>query len=486
MSFPARARPLAMAVRAIVTLIVALLAAVLVLVLSVVAMLGVATLTSLPTVFVGAGLVVLGLGFGILAWLLVRRSAPRRRLAVALITGLVAVAVGASATGRPLGDPRVAAEPVAGMQLTELPTGSRLAWVRVPGRGTARGAPIVFVHGGPGTPDMAHDLAVFGELAQDGHEVVLYDEIGTGHSARLADPREYTLERDVADLEALVTALDVRRPILIGHSYGGSLIAAYAARHPDAVSGLVFLAPGAIRPGGEAYSSGMRDRLDPDQTLRLYARLIEPRALLGYLLTVTAPRAAAAWIDDAEFDARFDVLYALTSPGLVCDQATDLPEPHQLGFFTNAMARRIPDLRDGLGAVHVPTLILKPQCDYLPWSFGTDVADAIDGSLLVYIEGAGHSLYVEQQEVVLAEIRAFLAGRRLPVAPWTGREPPADLDGPIGEVAGERRSVGASDPEGASGITLMARPAAYPRAEPPVRVKVTWVTPLGELVASMS
>jgi proline iminopeptidase len=53
---------------------------------------------------------------------------------------------------------------------------------------------------------MAHDLDVFSELADDWHDVVLYDEIGTGHSARLEDPREYTLERDLADLEALLEA----------------------------------------------------------------------------------------------------------------------------------------------------------------------------------------------------------------------------------------------------------------------------------------
>ena len=169
--------------------------------------------------------------------------------------------------------------------------------------------------------------------------------------------------------------------------------------------------------------------------MRLYAKTLEPRALLGYLVTLVNPRAAVRWIGDAEFDARFDTLYALTTPGLACDPSTPLPKPHGLGSFTNAMARSIPDLRDALADVAVPTLILKPQCDYLPWSFGTDIAQAIDGALLVYIRGAGHSLYVEQHDPVMAEIRAFLADAPLPIPPQPNLDAPADLDSPIGDAS---------------------------------------------------
>src|SRR5690606_36190635 len=109
------------------------------------------------------------------------------------------------------------AEPVAAMASVELPTGSRLAYVRVPAEGEGAGAPVLFLHGGPGVADMAHDLDFFGKLTADAHEVILYDEVGTGHSERLADPGAYTLERDIDDLEAFIGALGLERPILIGH-----------------------------------------------------------------------------------------------------------------------------------------------------------------------------------------------------------------------------------------------------------------------------
>jgi proline iminopeptidase len=400
---------------------------------SVGALLGVATVTDVPVVFLGAGLLVWAVGLAALAWVLARGRPHRRRAQLAVATGIIGAALGGLAISLPMGDPPLPAEPVAGMAFVDLPTGSRIAYVRTPAQGEDHGGPVVFIHGGPGVSDMAHDLDFFGELTEDDHDVILYDQVGTGHSQRLADPGDYTLKRDVDDLEALVHALGLERPIIIGHSYGTTLAAAYLARHPDAAERVIFLSPGAVRPGGEAYVGGMRARLDSGQSLRLYAKLVEPRALIGYLVTLVNPEAAAAWIGDAEFDARFDTLYALTSPGLTCDSSADLPKPHALGFFTNAEARTIPDLRTALSAVHVPALIMKPQCDYLPWSFGTDIARAMEDAELVYVRNAGHSLYVEQRDAVLAEIRAFLADEPLPIAPQASLDPPSDLDGPIGD-----------------------------------------------------
>jgi proline iminopeptidase len=420
---------LRIAAKAIAAIIGMLLAAT----LAVTALVLAAATTGVPALFVSTGVAVFALGAAGTAWLVAgRASAHRRRttLAAAVAGALLA----AYATGVPLNDPRTAAEPVQRMQFADLPTGSRIAWVRIPATGREPAAPVVFVHGGPGVADMSHDLSVFATLAADGHDVILYDQVGAGHSGRLEDPRQYTLRRDLADFEALLEELELQRPILIGHSYGSTLIAAYMARHPDAASALVFLAPGAIRPGGEQYLGGMRDRLSGDQQVRLYSKTLEPRALLGYLVTLVNPAATRAWIGDAEMDARFDILYGLTSPGLACEPETDLPQPHQLGFFTNARTRTIPDLRPELARVAVPTLILKPQCDYLPWSFGTDIATAIDGSQLVYVRGAGHSLYFERQAEVMREIRAFLGGEPLPIAAQSSLEPPPDLDGPIGDV----------------------------------------------------
>ncbi len=407
------------------------------LVLSVVLALGAvmaaARTSASPVAFLGTGLVVLAGGSAAAGWLATARSrlTTRRRVQVAGATAAITSAVVAVSLAPPNQPPPQPAD-VPGMQLVNLATGSRLAYVRAAGAEPRQPETVVFLHGGPGVADMAGDLEFFGQLTQDGYDVVLYDQIGAGHSARLENPADYSLDRDVADLRALLDHLDIERAALIGHSYGGTLAAAYVAEHPDRVSKVAFLTPGEIRPHAVSYGTGMVSRLPDDRRLQLNLALIEPRSLVGWLLSQVNPAAAHAFSDDAEMDARFDRITALAQPGLSCAPPTELPRPSGLGSYTNAMIRSVPDLRGDLARVHAPALVVKPQCDYLPWVFGTDIAAAMPNARLVYLRDAGHSLYAEEPAEVLALLRAFLAGTPLPIEPATDLAPPPDLDGPIG------------------------------------------------------
>jgi proline iminopeptidase len=415
-----------------VTAVLALLVTAAALAAAVAAMVGVAAVRLLPVLFLGAGGVVLAVG-GALGGLLVARRHGLEPTSLVILVGVaVVLGVGASLALVPLDDPRRAPAAVEGMQTVELPTGDRIAYVRLPAGtpGTDGGAartPIVFVHGGPGVADMRGDAEAFSRLVGDGHDLIVYDQVGTGHSERLGDPRDYTLQRDVDDLEALIAELHLDRPILIGHSYGGTVIAAYLARHPDGAEKVVFSAPGEIRPHAVSHGTGMVDRLDLEQKLALYGEMVEPRALLAWLLSRVDPRAALRFAGDAELDARFDRTYALSAPGLFCDAPPEIPLPTGLGFFANGVRRTTPDLRPALADVDVPALILKPQCDYLPWSYGSELRDAMPDARLVYLRGAGHSTYVEQTDAFFAEVRAFLADAPLPITPWTAHEPPPEL-----------------------------------------------------------
>lgn len=386
-----------------------------------------------PAVFLAGGWLVLALGVATAALFVSRGADDARRVRTVVLAVAVATAIAAAGVLPPLGDPRIPPTGVPGMRFADLPTGSRLAYLHVPANPSSTGATVVFLHGGPGVADMHGDQAFFTDLTAAGHDVLLYDQVGAGRSSRLEDPTQYRLERDLADLEAMLAALDIERPILIGHSYGATLAAAYLARHPGGAARVVLLAPGAIRQHRVEYGTGMVDRLTSAQRLDLYAALLQPRALLGWLLSQVDVRAAHAFAGDAEMDARFDRTYALSVPGLYCDPPADPPPVHGLGFYTNAVRRRIPDLRADLAAVDVPVLIVKPQCDYLPWTFGTDLAESLPDARLVYLPGAGHSLYAERPDTVRSLLRAFLADRPLPIAPLVDLAPPADLRGPVGQ-----------------------------------------------------
>src|SRR5690606_3111231 len=230
--------------------------------------------------------------------------------------------------------------------------------VRAPAGRPAR-SPIVVLRGGPGVADTAGLLETFGPLSQQGYDVWAYDQRGTGRSSRLTDPAGYTAARDVADLAEVIDQITAERVVLVGHSYGAYLAAAYIAEHPGRVERAVLLSPGDLDPGRRA--GDVQERLTPGQRWTVYRLLLGPRALLAYGLVQVNPAAAHAFLGDREADARQDRVYAQSVPGLHCPGRTG-PALHGLGFYANVVpgsrGTAAPDLTTRLGQPPVPVLVV--------------------------------------------------------------------------------------------------------------------------------
>jgi len=120
--------------------------------------------------------------------------------------------------------------------------GVRLEYERLPGAGLA--PTIVLLHEGLGSISMWRDFPR--QVAEaTGHEVVVYSRQGYGRSSPLVGPRSvrFMHEEALVVLPEVLDALDVRRPILLGHSDGGSIAIIHAGGSGRAVAGLVLLAP---------------------------------------------------------------------------------------------------------------------------------------------------------------------------------------------------------------------------------------------------
>jgi proline iminopeptidase len=112
---------------------------------------------------------------------------------------------------------------------------------------------IIVLHGGPGA-DYRY-LLNCRDLAALGYRVVFYDQRGSGLSQRFSQ-KSYTslgigaLNLMYDDLSGVIAHYRTSRKqkvFLIGHSWGGMLATGYAARHPDAVQGLVVCEPGGLK-----------------------------------------------------------------------------------------------------------------------------------------------------------------------------------------------------------------------------------------------
>lgn len=102
------------------------------------------------------------------------------------------------------------------------------------------GPAIVFLHG-IGSSSATWDRVA--ELLSGAHRTVTFDLLGHGESPVLDDPAEYTRDRALDDVDALLDGLD-GPAVLVGHSLGGYLALAHAATRPGVARGVVVLNTG--------------------------------------------------------------------------------------------------------------------------------------------------------------------------------------------------------------------------------------------------
>lgn len=98
------------------------------------------------------------------------------------------------------------------------------------------GDPLIIIPGGPGGSHPGYRR--FDTLAKD-NQLIFYDAFGRGKSDTAKDVKEYSLERDIEDVEGLRNALHIDKLNVLGHSYGGLVAQGYAIKYPSHVNHLI-------------------------------------------------------------------------------------------------------------------------------------------------------------------------------------------------------------------------------------------------------
>jgi pimeloyl-ACP methyl ester carboxylesterase len=224
----------------------------------------------------------------------------------------------------------------------------------------------------------------------------VYSVTLAGFAGRPAPSGEVSIARFDADLSALLTGRGIVRPVLVGHSLGGTLAIAYAEAHPDrlaavvAIDGLpVFPAVAqmtAVERAGAAARFGAGVRAQSDEQFAAYER--------QYMATIG--------VTDAELAGQIAAASAQS------DRAT-------VGSWLQADLAA--DLRPDLPKITVPLT------EITGWSSGEPYTEAqkaaFYGALLggapkatvVTIAGAKHFVMLDQPEKLNAALDAALARR---------------------------------------------------------------------------
>lgn len=107
--------------------------------------------------------------------------------------------------------------------------------------GAGSGTPLVLVNGGPGFDHTYLHISTAWDMLGKNRRIIFYDQRGDGRSSPLKPGQSCTLADQIADLEALRAHLGFERWDMLGHSWGGYLSMAYAARYPERIAHLMIV-----------------------------------------------------------------------------------------------------------------------------------------------------------------------------------------------------------------------------------------------------
>ena len=100
------------------------------------------------------------------------------------------------------------------------------------------GEPVIIIPGGPGGAHPGY--RVFDSLTiKSNIQMIYFDAFGRGKSDTAKEVKEYSLERDIEDIEGLRKAMHLNKISLLGHSYGSLVAQGYAVKYGQNLSHLI-------------------------------------------------------------------------------------------------------------------------------------------------------------------------------------------------------------------------------------------------------
>ena len=272
-------------------------------------------------------------------------------------------------------------------------------WYRSVGGGSDQEQiPLLILHGGPGAP---HDyLENLEALSSETRKVIFYDQLGCGRSDHPDDPSLCQVSRFADEVEAMRTALGLHRLHILGQSWGGMLAMEYALRQPKGLVSLILSNTTSSIPLWVKEANRLREELPPEMNA----------TLLRHELTGTT--------SDPEYLQAMDVFYARH----VC-RVSPVPEFvqrtfDQMGYVYNYMngpsefhvigVIKDWDRTDRLTEIRVPTLIVSGRYDEATPVINEVLHGGIAGSEWVMLENSSHLSHVEEPELYMQTVRAFL------------------------------------------------------------------------------
>jgi pimeloyl-ACP methyl ester carboxylesterase len=267
----------------------------------------------------------------------------------------------------------------------------RIHYIERPGVG----APVVLIHGLPGTAEDWEDVTPL--LA--GHRTIAIDRPGFGYSTGGYVP----FSRQLEVIDALLHKLHIVRPILVGHSYGGTISLGFAERYPSEVRGLVLV---------DAAAAGQRNGFFAHAQAHLVKFLQLPvvrqiaNATFGQLLITVS-------VHQAEAEAFHPLPVVAAHHRRVL--AINMTHGNLLAWSGEILASNgvIAQIDRRLDAIHVPAIVIQGDGDELVAPIhGRRLAASLPNSRLVLVPG-GHMQPYDHPATIAAAVASLSGGSRV-------------------------------------------------------------------------
>jgi L-proline amide hydrolase len=270
-------------------------------------------------------------------------------------------------------------------------------WYRVAGDLESDATPLLALHGGPGS---THNY--FAPLERLGAErpVVLYDQIGCGRSDRPQDI-EWSIPVFREEVDAVREQLGLDRIHLLGTSWGGMLALEHFLSGARAIVSLVLSSTLANVDEWAEEQLKLRAQLPPE------------------VIEVFERHERAGTYDDPEYERAMDVyfdrhFYRGPKPRpelerMAAEKATDVYRAMQgPNEWTITGAMKGWDVRDRLGEIDVPTLVIRGRYDMCTDPIAATLVNGIRGAREVVLEESSHTPVLEETDRYLDVVGGFL------------------------------------------------------------------------------
>lgn len=264
-------------------------------------------------------------------------------------------------------------------------------WVETYGTGP----PVVWIHGGAGNMDHRSWLPWIMPLAKS-YTLVVYDRRGHGRSSN-ADPDTCRLDVFVEDLEVLRQALQLDRPVLVGHSAGGYIALLHALQYPDAAGALAVIGATATHQS----TNGARE-------------IVANRGIFAMLRAFDM-----LWGTEINEDGVLRNAWETLLPIYFADPEKIPPIPSDMAFsirVRQAFMRDVSmfDVTRRLTEIRMPVLVCVGAQDWIcPVEGAEHLHHSLPRSTLAVFRRSGHFPFIEERQDFLETVERFLMEHHL-------------------------------------------------------------------------